>query len=41
MINNNTPPIAIPIIAAEDNVGVSTLITRSEPIVNVRKFLLT
>lgn len=32
MINNKTPPIAIPIMAAEESAGESTRITRSEPI---------
>lgn len=39
MINNKTPPTAIPIIAAEERTGESTRITRSEPIANVRTFL--
>lgn len=33
MINNKTPPIAIPIIEADESAGESTRITRSEPIV--------
>lgn len=38
--NNKTPPIAIPIIAAEERAGESTRMTRSEPIVKIRIFLL-
>lgn len=38
MINNKTPPIAMPIIAAEDSAGESIRVTRSEPIVKVRTF---
>lgn len=37
MINNKMPPIAIPMIAADESTGESTRITRSEPVVKEKK----
>lgn len=41
MINNKTPPTAMPIIAADERTGESTRITKSEPNGKDKKILLT